>query len=237
MKGMMLLMLVCASGCMTGRAERVHGNEEPKAELSQAPPESAYIATQTEESKGTIPGLGREGIWRSLTWSNGFEILVATSEDRSQAGVWYQVATYQNKTLLKIHEGIWDDPEAESYERIETCDKLAPVVYPLDGPVIGIGVRCHREGDNFYASEYVRLFRVDRPPTSLKDLTLLLRIEIGDTATGYYDNLVTETTLELRGKEIWRTDVATEGLSLEEEMEGVKRESTTTTTSERVTSF
>jgi len=219
----------------TVETEAVQDAVEARVEVKVMHSPAALIATRSMGS-GEIPALGRKGAWHRLVWTNGFELLVATSEFNNDE-VWYQVATFQNGERIALHSQLMDDPENES-SRMDQCDTLAPVSYVFDGPAIGIGVECYNEGgDNNYQANRVMLYRVDNPPATLDDLTLLTRITTDADVTGYYENTTIQTKLELRGNEIWRTDLMREGLSEEEESQGIQRKTVTTTTSEMVTTL
>jgi hypothetical protein len=213
------------------QTEPVAISEPPK------PDPTAYIATLTEGSGGMVQQLGIKGDWQLLTWTNGFQILVAASSNYTEGTPWYRIVVIKDGRI-EYHDQIMVDPTAEDYEGVNNCDSFSPAIQALNGPVIAIGLECYNQGgDNNYATDHVLIFRVERPPTSMDDFTLLERIKASPIVSGYYENSWTKTTLEVRGTEIWRTDVVTVGVSVEEEMQGIERESVVTTTSEKVLDF
>ena len=213
------------------QTEPVAISEPPK------PDPTAYIATLTEGSDGMVQQLGIKGDWQLLTWTNGFQILVAASANYTEGTPWYRIAVIKDGRI-EYHDQIMVEPTAEDYEGVNNCDSFSPAIQALNGPVIAIGLECYSQGgDNNYATDHVLIFRVERPPTSMDDFTLLKRIKASPIVSGYYENSWTKTTLEVRGTEIWRTDVVTVGVSVEEEMQGIERESVVTTTSEKVLGF
>lgn len=194
-------------------------------------------ATLTEGSGGMVQQLGIKGDWQLLTWTNGFQILVAASSNYTEGTPWYRIAVIKDGRI-EYHDQIMVDPTAEDYEGVNNCDSFSPAIQALNGPVMAIGLECYNQGgDNNYATDHVLIFRVERPPTSMDDFTLLKRIKASPIVSGYYENSWTKTTLEVRGTEIWRTDVVTVGVSVEEEMQGIERESVVTTTSEQVLDY
>lgn len=214
------------------RTEPVQEKPEPPK-----PDPEAYIAKLTEGSRGMVQELGIKGDWQLLTWTNGFQILVAASSNYTEGTPWYRIAVIKDGRI-EYHDQIMVDPTAEEYEGVNNCDSFSPAVQALNGPIIAIGLECYNEGgDNNYATDHVLIFRVERPPTSMDDFTLLKRIKASPVVSGYYENSWTKTTLEVRGTEIWRTDVVTVGVSVEEQMQGIERESVVTTTSEKVLDF
>lgn len=217
-------------------------SEEEVVELTKAPKvveapkldPNALIATMTEDSGGMVQQLGIKGDWQLLTWTNGFQILVAASSNYTEGTPWYRIAVIKDGRI-EYHDQIMVDPTAEEYEGVNNCDSFSPAVQTLNGPIIAIGLECYNEGgDNNYATDHVLLFRVERPPTSMADFTLLKRIKANEVVSGYYEDSWTKTTLEIRDTELWRTDQVKVGVSVEEQMQGIEREPVITTSSEKV---
>ena len=135
----------------------------------------------------------------TVTWPSGFQIKLE-AKSRDAVGV-----------HLSCSDGACEDI---FQHEITHCDATQTRAELLNGPYFVIGFSCILfGGDNNYTAQDVAIFKFENTTETSQHIALVWRGPGSGSSVGYYENLVTVTSFEVRGETIVATTTSTQGPS------------------------